>query len=47
VLASLDTRGLVKREDAYYSTNWETARYHLRLDVSTVVGQFSLDRTTP
>jgi hypothetical protein len=47
VLASLDTRGLVKREDAYYSANWETAKHHLRLDVSTVVGQFKLDRTTP
>lgn len=47
VLASLDTEGLVQREDAYYSDNWDTAKHHLRLDVNTVIGKFELDRTAP
>jgi hypothetical protein len=47
VLASLDAEGLQRRDDAYYSANWETARHHLRLDVSTVIGNFRLDRTAP
>ena len=47
VLASVDAEGLVKRDDAWYSTNWDSARYHLRLDVDTVIGQFSLERVAP
>lgn len=47
VMASLDTEGLERREDAYYSDNWETAKHQLRLDVNTVIGKFELDRTAP
>ena len=47
VLAALDTEGLERRGDAYYSDNWETARHHLHLDVNTVFGKFELDRTAP
>jgi hypothetical protein len=47
VLAALDTEGLERREDAYYSDNWDRARHHLRLDVNTVFGKFELDRSAP
>jgi hypothetical protein len=47
MLASLDTGGLERREDAYYSDNWDTATHRLRLEVDTVVGNFELDRTAP
>jgi hypothetical protein len=38
VLASFDRHGLVKRGNAYYSENWETARHKLRVRAATTFG---------
>lgn len=43
-LASFDEQGLVKRGDAYYSDNWDRAKYHLRLRAETTFGGIELDR---
>ena len=43
-LASFDQQGLVKRGDAYYSENWDGAKYHLRLRAKTTFGGIELDR---
>lgn len=43
-LASFDQRGLQKRGDAYYSDNWDSAKYHLRLRAQTTFGGIELDR---
>ncbi|HKW45996.1 MAG TPA: hypothetical protein VJN70_01070 [Gemmatimonadaceae bacterium] len=43
-LASFDQQGLVKRGDAYYSDNWDRAKYHLRLRAQTTFGGIELDR---
>ena len=43
-LASFDEQGLVKRADAYYSDNWDRAKYHLRLRAQTTFGGIELDR---
>jgi len=43
-LASFDQQGLEKRADAYYSDNWEKAKYHLRLRAQTTFGGIELDR---
>ncbi len=43
-LTSFDNDGLVKRDGAYYSDNWDSAKYHLRLHVQTVLGGVSIDR---
>ena len=43
-LASFDQQGLVKRGNAYYSDNWERAKYHLRLHAETTFGGIELDR---
>ena len=43
-LASFDHEGLTKRGDSYYSENWETARYRLRLHASATIGGIELDR---
>lgn len=44
-LASFDTRGLVKRGDAYVSENWDTAAHHLRVRSRTTFGKLELERT--
>ena len=44
-LASFDPRGLVKRGDAYYSENWESAAHHLRVRSHTTFGTLRIDRT--
>jgi hypothetical protein len=44
-LASFDSGGLEKRDGAYYSDNWESARYHLRLHVNATLGAVELDRS--
>ncbi|MFL5576077.1 MAG: LiaF domain-containing protein [Gemmatimonadaceae bacterium] len=44
-LASFDTRGLIKRGDAYYSENWDTAAHHLRLRTRTTFGKLELEPT--
>jgi cell wall-active antibiotic response 4TMS protein YvqF/uncharacterized protein DUF2154 len=43
-LASFDQQGLVKRSGAYYSENWDQAKYHLRLHAQTTFGGIELDR---
>jgi len=43
-LASFDQQGLKKRGDAYYSDNWDQAKYHLRLRAETTLGGIELDR---
>ena len=43
-LASFDEQGLVKRGDAYYSDNWDRAKYHLTLRAKTTFGGIELDR---
>lgn len=47
VLASFEHDGLVQRGGSWYSTNWDAATHHLRLDVNTTFGRFELDRTAP
>jgi predicted membrane protein len=37
-LASLDSEGLVKRGEAYYSTNWDSARRRVTVDVDAAFG---------
>jgi len=44
VLASFEQQGLQKRGDAYYSDNWDRAKYHLRLRAQTTFGGIELDR---
>jgi len=43
-LASFDQQGLQKRGDAYYTDNWDSAKYHLRLRAQTTFGGIELDR---
>ncbi|HZI43098.1 MAG TPA: hypothetical protein VFD67_15370 [Gemmatimonadaceae bacterium] len=43
-LASFDQQGLQKRGEAYYSDNWDRAKYHLRLRAQTTFGGIELDR---
>jgi hypothetical protein len=44
VLASFDDQGLQKRGDAYYSENWDRAKYHLQLHAQTTIGGIEIDR---
>ena len=43
-LASFDQQGLQKRDDAYFSENWDRAKYHLRLRAQTTFGGIELER---
>ena len=43
-LASFDGNGLDKRGGAFYSENWESAKYHLRLHVDATFGAVEVDR---
>ena len=45
VLASFDHEGLIERDGAWVSHNWDTAPHKLRLFAETVFGQLSIDRT--
>jgi hypothetical protein len=44
VLGSFEHDGLTKRDGAYYSENWETARHKLRIRAETTLGKFELNR---
>jgi len=44
VLASFDHTGLRKRGNAYYSDNYDSARYHVRVRAETVFGAIEVDR---
>ena len=40
-----EAAGLVKRGDAWYSDNWESARYKLRVRAETFFGKIELQRS--
>jgi len=42
VAASFDHEGLVKRDDGWYSRNWDTAAHKLRVRAETVIGQIEV-----
>ena len=44
LLASFDHPGLHKRGNAYYSDNYETAKYRVRVRAETVFGAIEVDR---
>jgi hypothetical protein len=44
VAASFEHPGLVKRDDAWYSENWETAPYKLRVRAETFFGGIDVQR---
>lgn len=44
-LVSFQHDGLEKRGDAYYSSNWETARHRLHVHSSTAFGKIEVERT--
>ena len=46
VAAGFDHEGMVKRDDAWYSRNWETAPRKLRIRAETVFGALELQRST-
>jgi hypothetical protein len=46
VAAGFDHEGLVKRDDAWYSSNWDTAKHKLRIRAETVFGAISVERST-
>lgn len=46
VAAGFDHEGLVKRDDAWYSRNWDTAARKLRIRAETVFGALELQRST-
>ncbi len=46
VAAGLDHGGLVKRDDGWYSSNWDTARHKVHVRAETVFGQIELKPST-
>jgi hypothetical protein len=46
IAASFDHEGLVKRDDGWYSPNWDTAPHKLHVRAETVIGQVDLERST-
>jgi hypothetical protein len=46
VAAGFDHEGMVKRDDAWYSRNWDTAKRKLRIRAETVFGALELVRST-
>ncbi|MDB4908709.1 MAG: hypothetical protein JWO05_3493 [Gemmatimonadetes bacterium] len=44
MLATFDHEGMEKRSDAWYSTNWDRAKYHLKIKGETTFGAFALER---
>jgi len=46
VAAGFDHEGLVKRDDAWYSKNWDTAARKLRIRAETVFGALELVQST-
>lgn len=43
-LASFDQQGLQRRGDAYYSDNWDRAKYHLQVRAETTFGGIEIER---
>ena len=46
VAAGFDHEGMVKRDDAWYSKNWDTAPRKLRIRAETVFGDLEVRRST-
>lgn len=46
VAADFDHEGLVKRDGAWYSSNWDSARFKLRIRAETVFGGIEVARST-
>jgi hypothetical protein len=46
VAASFDHEGLVKRDDGWYSRNWDTATHKLHVRAETVIGQIEIQPST-
>ncbi|MEO8563202.1 MAG: LiaF domain-containing protein [bacterium] len=46
VAAGFDHEGLVKRDDAWYSRNWDTAAHKLRIRAETVFGGIAVEKST-
>jgi hypothetical protein len=46
VAASFDHEGLVKRDDGWYSRNWDTAARKLHVRAETVIGQIEIKPST-
>lgn len=46
VLASFDRGGLVKQGGAYFSRNWETAPYRLRIHSKTIFGAIDFEQVS-
>jgi len=46
VAAGFDHEGLIKRDDAWYSKNWDTATRKLRIRAETVFGKLELLQST-
>jgi len=44
--AGFDHEGMVKRDDAWYSRNWDTSTRKLRIRAETVFGALELRRST-
>jgi predicted membrane protein len=44
-LASFAHEGLVQRDGAWVSTNWESAPHKLRISAETVFGKLTIDKT--
>ncbi len=42
IAAGFEHEGLVKRDDAWYSPNWDTAAHHLRVRAETLIGQIDV-----
>lgn len=42
-LSSFDTQGLIKRGDAFYSPDWDTAAHRLSIDVNTAFGTVDVE----
>ena len=45
MIASFEHEGLVQRDGAWVSTNWQSARYKLNVSAETVFGKLSIDKT--
>ena len=41
-LTSLDSEGLVKRGDSYYSLDWESAQYRVTVEVDAAFGSIDV-----
>jgi hypothetical protein len=46
VAATFEHQGLVKRDDAWYSENWDTAQHKLRVRAETFFGSIDIQRST-